>query len=1115
MSYDKESGRFRIATPYKTSTFSLYGNEESTVLLDSSGIFMNVAGVVQTADGGFLIGATANASTWNPSDLNDQNYGDWYLTKIDSSGNRMWENYFGGTKKDLLADITVNDVGEILLAGSSRSNVNSAGFKSSDNIGGSQDGWIVKLDATGQYIWDRTIGSSTLEEIKKIVVNSNGDIIIGGSKAPSTDGPYDYWIAKLDALGNISKEKTFTQGRLADLIITADGGYVLGGTSNIRNTVDKTETRFGLSDYWIVRLNESMNKVWNKTLGGYREDELTKLLQTSDGEFVVGGYSQSSEGGNVSDFHGTRSPRFWIVKLNAFGKVKWDKSGEGGWLIDLFETKDKKLILGGIVHSENETYYGLTELSSYESNCYVISPVDGATGIKNYTDVQARKLRRAKQYTIELSTDSSFATIDKIQTDNQVKMKFTGLAPSTTYFARVKTDFVPGEYGKVTKFSTDSTINLVAYLNTPADGDSGISRDTKLFSREVTGATDYTIQLGEDSLFTIVVYDSTKADRMRQVKNLKFNTTYYCQVKTDINTQFGPITKFTTRTAESLYYVKSPLCGSTIEPEDAAVELNKVSGATWYLVELSEVQDFAEITATQSGNGTSYFFDQLRGGSTYYLRYKTDLSSNYSDICTFATVSDEIPYIQWDQTIGGSYDDTFSNIIQTSDGGYILGGYSYSNKSGDMSENSKGGYDYWLVKLLPNGVKEWDKTIGGSSSDYLYGLQQTTDGGYILGGYSNSDISGDKSQNSRGGWDYWVVKLSPSGMKEWDKTFGGSSNDYLNWLQQTTDGGYILGGRSNSSQSGNKSENSKGGDDYWVVKLSPSGMKEWDKTIGGSRAERINELQQTADGGYILGGYSESNISGDKSENSKGYYDYWVVKLTPSGVKEWDKTIGGNYLDYLEGIKQTTDGGYILGGYSYSNKSGDKSENSKGGYDYWVVKLLPNGAKEWDKTIGGSSYDVLYELQQTTDGGYILGGSSNSNQSGDKSENYRGSDLYVYNDYWVVKLSPENSRGSSNARQGTNISFKPTEEKETQLTNVQFDAEVFPNPFTQELNLRIYHPEHTKALVVIRSTTGQQVFSEVLNTNTNHSIATALTPGLYFLSVQVGNELRTMKVVKM
>lgn len=360
------------------------------------------------------------------------------------------------------------------------------------------------------------------------------------------------------------------------------------------------------------------------------------------------------------------------------------------------------------------------------------------------------------------------------------------------------------------------------------------------------------------------------------------------------------------------------------------------------------------------------------------------------------------PAIQWQNTIGGIESDALKSIQQTSDGGYILGGGSNSNISGDKTENCIGLIDYWIVKTNASGNIQWQNTIGGSNDDYFSSVQQTADGGYILGGYSKSNISGDKMENCIGGigwWDYWIVKTDSMGNIQWQNTIGGSFEDQLLSIEQTTDGGYILGGWSWSDISGDKTENTIGLEDYWIVKIDASGIIQWQNTIGGNDAEYLTVIHQTVDGGYILGGHSMSNISADKTENCIGYFDYWIVKTDASGNILWQNTIGGTDDDFLLSIQQTAEGGYILGGFSLSNISGDKTENCYGGFgDYWLVKTDALGNIEWQNTIGGTGSDNLYSMQQTVDGGYILGGYSLSNISGDKTENSNGVE-----DYWIVK----------------------------------------------------------------------------------------------------------------
>jgi hypothetical protein len=363
---------------------------------------------------------------------------------------------------------------------------------------------------------------------------------------------------------------------------------------------------------------------------------------------------------------------------------------------------------------------------------------------------------------------------------------------------------------------------------------------------------------------------------------------------------------------------------------------------------------------------------------------------------------------EWDKKYGGSGDDLMTEVYQTSDGGYILGGYSFSGVDGDKTVANVGESDIWLIKIDATGKKEWDRAFGGWGFDIPTSLQQTSDGGYIIGSsYTFSE--------------YWVIKLDASGEKEWDRMYGGDSYEDLRSLQQTSDGGYILGGFSHSGASGDKSEDNMGPVDFWVVKTDAAGIKEWDRTYGGLASDLLFSLQQTSDGGYILGGHSNSEASGNKTGAKVGDYDYWVVKVDAMGVIEWDKVFGGTGEEHLRSLDQTSDGGYILGGGSGSNKSGDKSEDNLGYCvendctpDYWVVKINEAGEKEWDETIGGDGHDLLMSLQQTSDEGYILGGTSYSSRSGDKTEDAIG--------YWVVKL-----KGTTTCTPPTvSIALKPT-----------------------------------------------------------------------------------------
>jgi gliding motility-associated-like protein len=417
---------------------------------------------------------------------------------------------------------------------------------------------------------------------------------------------------------------------------------------------------------------------------------------------------------------------------------------------------------------------------------------------------------------------------------------------------------------------------------------------------------------------------------------------------------------------------------------------------------------------------------------------------------------------EWDRTLGNAGKNNLNRMRPTSDGGFILGGQTDPAPGGDVGEPAFGVIDYWVVKVDAQGKKQWDRVMGGTSDEYVTDIEQTSDGGYIVGGWSSSSASGNKSQPSRGGIDYWVVKLDAQGQTQWDRTLGGSSNDYMSTIAQTPDGGYILVGSSSSPVSGEKSApyqalyqgepwlikldaqgnkqwdrtlsgisdasslavlpTSDGGymlgssvlapttggqstqADYRLMKLTSSGQKQWEKSFGGSGNDWLIRFTRTADNGYILGGTSDSGISGDKSQPHLGNGDFWIVKVDELGNLQWERTLGTSEREYFGSVWPTHDGNYLVGGNTTAGISGNKTQPSAGENDYWIVQLNANGAVQWDRAVGGSANEELVDALSTTDGGYVLGGSSFSGISGDKSQPNVGG--YTA-DMWLIKLRPD------------------------------------------------------------------------------------------------------------
>jgi len=367
-----------------------------------------------------------------------------------------------------------------------------------------------------------------------------------------------------------------------------------------------------------------------------------------------------------------------------------------------------------------------------------------------------------------------------------------------------------------------------------------------------------------------------------------------------------------------------------------------------------------------------------------------EVTGNHGSINYWITKLDDTGFVQWEKCYGGGGSDAASCIRQTSDGGYIIAGRANSNND-DVSGNHGWPYsDYWILKIDNVGAIQWEKSYGGSGDDFAYCIRQTKEGGYIVSGASDSH-DGDVTGN-HGSYDDWIVKLDDTGAIQWEKSYGGSNDDQANSIQQTSDGGYIVAGYT-SSYDGDLT-GIGGYIEYWILKLDTAGSIQWQKCYNGSGSE-ANCIQQTSDGGYIVAGYASANGGG--VTDNHGLADYWVIKLDTSGTVQWEKSYGGSNDDQAYSVRQTKDGGYIIAGSSNSN-NGEVTGNH-GGSDYWIVKTDSSGNLLWEKSLGGSTDEEATSIRQTADGEYIVAGYSNSND-GDVTDNHG-----TY-DYWIVKLGP-------------------------------------------------------------------------------------------------------------
>ena len=358
---------------------------------------------------------------------------------------------------------------------------------------------------------------------------------------------------------------------------------------------------------------------------------------------------------------------------------------------------------------------------------------------------------------------------------------------------------------------------------------------------------------------------------------------------------------------------------------------------------------------------------------------------------------------QFQRTVGGTNHEQANSIIQTTDGGYAVTGYTYSYAAGYE--------DMYIVKLNSSGAIQWTRTVGGAGDDQALSIIQTTDGGYAVAGWSTSFGTGYA--------DYYIVKIDASGTLQWNRIINRANNDYGITVNQTTDGGFALAGVS-----------ATGGvfsGDIFIVKLNASGIYQWSKTYGGSGDEVAYSIIQTTDGGFGVAGYSDSygphnefyfikldssgilqwsRLLGETSSGSDatsviqttdggfalaggfqptgtGNYDMYIIKLSSSGSLQWTRTLGGTGDDKAQSIMQTTDAGFVVAGYTNSFGAGN--------YDMYIVKLNNSGTLQWSRTLGGSGDDQAQSITKTNDGGFIVAGYTESFGAGVK-------------DFYIVKF---------------------------------------------------------------------------------------------------------------
>ncbi len=428
-------------------------------------------------------------------------------------------------------------------------------------------------------------------------------------------------------------------------------------------------------------------------------------------------------------------------------------------------------------------------------------------------------------------------------------------------------------------------------------------------------------------------------------------------------------------------------------------------------------------------------------------------------------------YLQWQKCYGGSMEEDAFSIDLTHDGGFILTGRAEST-DGDVT-GMHSSIDYWVVKCDSIGDIQWQKCLGGSDEEIPYKIISVYDGGYAVIGYSLStdyDVTGSHNDSiCIGCCDLWFVKLDSIGNKQWAKCYGGSWSDLGYSVIETVDSGYIFAGASKSNDGDVLGLHGQPGSDldFWIVKIDSVGNLQWQKCLGGSGDESPTDIKSTFDGGFVTIGRSIStdfDVTGLHGISD----DTWVVKLDSVGNLQWQKCLGGTHYEHGSSILQLADSSYLTLSFSNSNDGDITGNHSFGPNDVWLVKMDKTGNLQWQKCFGGTSEEQAFDMLQTTDGGFVFTGTTDSND-GDVSGNHGAFDT------WVVKLSPL-----------PNAIAAPT--------NFITDFTSSLNTATNQLTLNFYANGNERTQVQLLDITGRVLLSQPL----------AVTAGFNKQEVQAG-----------
>ncbi|WP_068944514.1 T9SS type A sorting domain-containing protein [Chryseobacterium timonianum] len=535
----------------------------------------------------------------------------------------------------------------------------------------------------------------------------------------------------------------------------------------------------------------------------------------------------------------------------------------------------------------------------------------------------------------------------------------------------------------------------------------------------------------------------------------------------------------------------------------------------------------------------------------------------YLSIWTLSTISGVAAQeVLWQKDIQSSTQDFLSQVTTTIDQQYLITGSSIQSRNGNLEAGSKqnNGYDFHLVKLNQQGEQTWEKYFSGNNHDYLSATVSTQDGGFLVAGTSYSDKGLDKKDDSKGGSDMWLIRINEFGDELWQKTLGTNSDEEAKAVIQTTDLGFFIAGNVQNSSKG------YGSKDVWITRLDKEGKEISQLILGGKGLDEVEKMIPTKDGGALLGIYSRSSEvkdSGVRNPESKsstgstatrnlisaaskqssnfGEGDYWIVKLDKNGKVEWEKNFGGKGDDHIRTLALTSNG-YIIGGESRSERSGNKTVGIEDGTDLWLISLNERGDEQWQKSYNFKNRDILmgmsviHSADNQSSKGILLGGytqaegriqendetfwilylDSNGNEQWRKhvtgesrQKEERLSDLKLNRDGSIVLAG-------TSAKELGKENWKIVKLGDKQVSDLiaKYDIKIYPNPVSDYAYVEIGF-EFKEADIMLYDMSGRQLQSLKTKNRVAKIDTQALIQGAYLVTIKTdANKIANSKLIK-